>query len=158
MALHAADFVKIQTNDPMMAAAIWPIRLRLLVAARAVAVPAARELLAVEMRRCLDQEREVFRLLDTSRQIAALSSFVVATWYEAARDALGSDGYASVVDLVAGHAHELDNVNRIRHAIAVGSRDPFRGTEILDAFLAEVALQNPGVRITLDADFETAQH
>ncbi len=36
VALHAADFVEIRTGDPMIAAAIWPVRLRLLVAAHAV--------------------------------------------------------------------------------------------------------------------------
>lgn len=157
VALHAADFIEIQTDDPMMAAAIWPIRLQLLVAAHAVSDTGARDLLTVEMRRCLDQEREVFRLLDDSRQVVALSGLVVGIYYEAARVALGADGYANLVDLVAGHARTLEGVDRIRYAIAVGSQDPVRGTELLDAFMAEAALQNPGVRITLAADFETAR-
>ena len=109
------------------------------------------------MRRCLAQERQVFRLLDATQQAFALSEFVVETWYNAARDALGSDGYANLVDLVAEHASELDGVDRIRHAIAVGSKDPVLGTAMLDAFLADTARQNSGFQITLAADFETAR-
>jgi tetratricopeptide (TPR) repeat protein len=157
VALHAADFIEIQTDDPMLAAAIWAIRLQLLLPTHTVSDPGARELVLVEMQRCLDQERQVFRLLDATRQAFALSEFVIETWYNAARDALGPDGYANLVDLVAEHAPELDGVDRIRHAIAVGSKDPVRGTEMLDAFLAETARQNSGIRISLAADFETAR-
>jgi tetratricopeptide (TPR) repeat protein len=157
VALHAADFIEIQTDDPMLAAAIWAIRLQLLLPTYAVSDPGARELVLVEMRRCLEQERQVFRLLNATQQVFALSEFVVETWYNAGRDALGPDGYANLVDLVAEHAPELEGADRIRHAIAVGSKAPARGTGMLDAFLAETARQNSRIRITLAADFETAR-
>ncbi len=94
-------------------------------------------------------------MLDVSRQIVALSAFVVDAWYEAARNALGLEGYSSLVDLVGGHALELKHLDRIRHAIAVGAADPRHGTELLDGFLSEVARENPGVKITLAPGFET---
>lgn len=155
--LHAADFVEIQSDDPMIAAAIWAIRLRLLVATHEVSDPGARELVRVEMQRCLDQEKDVFRLLDARQRVAALTTFVIDVWYEAARDALGAEGYASLVELVEDFSEELDDLDRIRHAIAVGSGDPARGTRLLDEFLSKVATENEGVRITLALDISTAR-
>ena len=48
--LHAADFVEFQTNDPMMAALIWAVRLRLLNAAHMVSSRDARELVVAILR------------------------------------------------------------------------------------------------------------
>lgn len=158
VALHASDYIEIQTNDPMIAAALWSIRAQLFVAAHCVSAASARELIETEIRRCLDREREVFEHLDVHRRDVALSTFVVHVWYEVARNVLGREGYAHLVEIVGDGFERLEPLDRMRYGVAVGrSVNAARGTRLMDAVVIGLMQENPGVRIDLSSDFECAR-
>jgi GNAT superfamily N-acetyltransferase len=158
VALHASDFIEMQMRDSMMAAAVWSIRARLFVAAHRVGAGRARELIEAELRRCLDRERELFEQLDVGRRNVALSTFVVDVWYEAARDVLGREGYAHLVEIVGDSYESLEPRDKMRYAVALGqSGDPAHGTQLMDAVVTRLVEENPGVKISLSSDIECAR-
>ena len=157
VALHASDFIEIQTDDPMIAAAVWPIRAQLFLAAHRVSPARALEVIQTEIRRCLESEREVFKQLDVPQRDLALSTFVVDVWYEVARHVLGREGYTHLAEIVGDGYEKLKPLDRMRYGIAVGrSVDPANGMRLMDAVVTALKEQNRGVRINLSPDFECA--
>ncbi|MBC7901383.1 MAG: tetratricopeptide repeat protein [Saprospiraceae bacterium] len=156
VALHAADFLEIQTTDPMLAALAWLIRGRLITAAHILAQSDCRELTKLELCRSFDQLKEVFHLLDKGRREIALE-FIVESWFRGANSILGRDGYAGLVEIVDDLANSLDTVDRIRYGTAVGEAcDPAEGVHLVDTVLAQARAENPNVPIYLAPEFETA--
>lgn len=156
VSLHAADFLEIQTDDPMVAALLWPVRARLIIAAYVLAPSNCHQLLEVELRRSFDQLREVFLRLGRGHRAAALE-FIVEPWFSGANKILGHDGYAGLVEIVGDLEDSLDPVDRIRYGIAVGEvYDPAKGVHLVDSLLAKAHSEKPNVRIVLAPEFEIA--
>jgi len=156
VSLHAADFLEIQTNDPMLAALVWPVRARVIVAAHIVAASSCREYLGVELQRSFVQIKALFGMLGPSHRAAALE-FVVEPLFTGASKILGKDGYAVLVELVGDLSDVLDPTDRLRYAIAVGeASNPQAGVQIVDRLLGQIRLDNPRSRITLAPEFELA--
>lgn len=152
VALHASDFVEIETDDPMIAAVMWPLRTRVFLAAHRVCA-SAKEPIEIELRRALTREQEVFDLLDNPRRDIALDSIVIETWYEVARDVLGREGYDHLVKLVGDRHDTLQPLEKICYGVAVGqSGDPVRGTQLIDSVMAALGTDNTPVRIPWDLE------
>lgn len=158
--LYAADFIELWTDDIFAATMIWTVRLRLLCAANTVAPSASSELLKAEMHRCLNQIEVLFAQLSDEARLAALESLLLETWYQAARDALGSDCYSRLADLTKGVSdpdHELAEINSMRLAIAVGMTEPKSGTQIFDELISDISVKHQGVKIVLPPDIQMAR-
>jgi tetratricopeptide (TPR) repeat protein len=155
VALHAADFLEMETSDPMVAVLIWLWRGQLMIAAHTLAKSDCRELAEVELRRSLNQVQAVYVLLGNARRKAALDD-IVETWFRGA-SVLGREGYAGLVNIVEDLQGSLNIVDRIRYGIAVGeARGTEEGVRMVDALVAEVRAENPDARITLAPEFEIA--
>jgi tetratricopeptide (TPR) repeat protein len=156
VALHAADFLEMQVDDPMPSALAWTIRARLMIAAHIVVPSLCRELVEIEMRRSYDQVRGAFDLLDKERREAALE-FIVEPWFHGATIIRGKDVYAGLVEIVGDLADSLEPVDHIRYGIAFGEAyDPAEGVRLVDSMLAQALADNPSVPIILAPEFEVA--
>lgn len=156
VSLHAADFLELETEDPMVLALVWPVRARLIMAAHVVAPSYCRELLEVELRHCLDQIQKIFLVLSRGHRESALP-FIVELWFHAASKILGRVGYAGLVSLVDDLVDSLEPVDRIYYALALGEAvDPAQGVQLIDSIIAKTRSENPNVRLTLAPEFEIA--
>ena len=155
VAMHAADFLEMQTNDPMVAALLWPNRGKLFLAADRLAESHHSELIKIELRRCLDQVQKLFGLLDNKRRIFALEHNV-ETWFFAANKILGQAGYSALVALVGDLQRSLSPSDQIRHGLAIGeASNPTEGVRLVDTILSTLRMENPNVPIILAPEFES---
>lgn len=156
VALHAADFLEVETNDPMLAALVWPVRGRLMTATYMLAQSDCRELVKIELRRSFDRLQEILHSLDNERRKFALE-FIVELWFRAANSILGREGYAGLVEAVGDLAEFLDLSDRIRYGIAVSeARAHTEGVRLVDDVLAQVRAENPNMPIYLGPELEIA--
>jgi tetratricopeptide (TPR) repeat protein len=156
VSLHAADFLELETSDPMLAVLVWPVRARLIIAAHLVATSSCRQHLEVELRRSFGQISALFGMLGPAHRAAALQ-FVVEPWFTGASKILRKEGFSGLVELVGELSDVLDPTDRLRYAIAVGeASSPQAGVQIVDPLLGQIRLENPRTRITLAPEFEIA--
>lgn len=156
VALHAADFIEVTTDDPMLATLIWLVRGQLMIAAHMLAQSDCRELVKIELCRSFDRLQEILHSLDKERREVALAS-IVGLWFRGANSILGREGYASLVEIVGDLADSLDLSDRIRHGIAVSEAcTPAEGICLVDSVLAQIRAENPNTPIYLGPEIETA--